>query len=61
VPTQVRANVVFAPQETTLVDMVRVSWTCWTIESCFEASKSEVGLDHYAVRWGVACTHQLPQ
>ena len=24
--------------------------TRWTIESCFEAAKSDVGLDHYEVR-----------
>ena len=29
---------------------MRVAGTRWTIESCFEAAKSEVGLDHYEVR-----------
>jgi hypothetical protein len=42
--------VVFAPQDTPLAEVVRVAGTRWTIESCFEAAKSEVGLDHYEVR-----------
>jgi SRSO17 transposase len=49
-PTELQAYVVFAPQETTLAEAVRVAGTRWTIESCFEAAKSEVGLDHYEVR-----------
>jgi SRSO17 transposase len=49
-PTELQAYVVFAPQETTLAEVVRVAGTRWTIESCFEAAKSEVGLDHYEVR-----------
>ena len=30
--------------------MVRVAGTRWTVEACFEAAKSEVGLDQYEVR-----------
>jgi SRSO17 transposase len=48
--TELRAYVVFAPQDTALAEVVRVAGTRWTIESCFEAAKSEVGLDHYEVR-----------
>jgi SRSO17 transposase len=48
--TEVRAYVVFAPQETTLEAVVRVAGTRWTIEQLFEAAKGEVGLDHYEVR-----------
>jgi SRSO17 transposase len=44
------AYVVFAPQRTTLEEVVRVAGTRWTIESGFEAAKGEVGLDHYEVR-----------
>jgi SRSO17 transposase len=29
---------------------VRIAGTRWTIESCFEAPNSEVGLNHYEVR-----------
>ena len=49
-PTELQAYVVFAPQDTTLAEGVRVAGTRWTIESCFEAAKGEVGLDHYEVR-----------
>jgi SRSO17 transposase len=49
-PTEVRAYVVFAPQEATLEEVVRVAGTRWVIEQLFEAAKGEVGLDHYEVR-----------
>ena len=49
-PTELSAYVVFAAQATTLEEVVRVAGTRWTIESGFEAAKSEVGLDHYEVR-----------
>jgi SRSO17 transposase len=52
-PTELRAYVVFAPQGTALAEVAGVAGTRWTIESCFEAAKAEVGLDHYEVRsWG---------
>jgi SRSO17 transposase len=41
---------VFVPQGTPLAEVVRVAGTRWKIESCFEAAKGEVGLDHYEVR-----------
>jgi SRSO17 transposase len=49
-PKELQAYVVFAPQDTTLAEVVRVAGTRWTIESGFEAAKREVGLDHYEVR-----------
>lgn len=49
-PSELRAYVVFAPQDATLADLVRVAGTRWVVESCFEAAKGEVGLDHYEVR-----------
>jgi SRSO17 transposase len=49
-PSGLTAYVVFAPQDTPLEEVVRVAGTRWTIESCFEAAKSEVGLDQYEVR-----------
>jgi SRSO17 transposase len=49
-PTEVRAYVVFAPQEATLEAVVRVAGARWVIEQLFEAAKGEVGLDHYEVR-----------
>ena len=50
VPPELTAFVVFAPQATTLAEMVQTAGTRWTIESSFEAAKGEVGLDHYEVR-----------
>jgi SRSO17 transposase len=49
-PKELQAYVVFAPQDTTLAEVVRVAGMRWTIESGFEAAKGEVGLDHYEVR-----------
>jgi SRSO17 transposase len=49
-PTALTAFVVCAPQDTTLAEAVQVAGTRWTVETCFEAAKGEVGLDHYEVR-----------
>jgi SRSO17 transposase len=49
-PTERVAYVVFAPQATTLGEAIHAAGTRWTIESCFEAAKGEVGLAHYEVR-----------
>jgi SRSO17 transposase len=49
-PTDLAAYVVYARQDTSLEEAVRVAGTRWAVESCFEAAKSEVGLDHYEVR-----------
>jgi SRSO17 transposase len=48
--TEMRASVVFAPQETTLEVVVRVAGARWTIAQLCEAAKGEVGLDHEEVR-----------
>ena len=49
-PTDLTAYVVFAPHESSLEAVVRVAGSRWTVESCFEEAKGEVGLDHYEVR-----------
>jgi SRSO17 transposase len=49
-PADLTAFVVCAPQETTLAEAAQVAGTRWTVETCFEAAKGEVGLDHYEVR-----------
>jgi len=49
-PTELTAYVVFAPQATTLQEVVRVAGSRWTVESGFEEAKGGVGLDHYEVR-----------
>jgi SRSO17 transposase len=41
---------VFAPQDTTLAEVVPVAGTRWTSESSFAAAKGEVGLDDDEVR-----------
>lgn len=41
---------VYAPRDTALDTVVWVTGTRWCIESGFEASKQEVGLDEYEVR-----------
>ena len=49
-PTEVATYVCFAPEGTSLETLVRVAGHRWTIESCFEEAKGEVGLDEYEVR-----------
>ena len=49
-PTALRGYVVFVPQDTTLVEVVRGAGTRWVIAQLFEAAKGEVGLDHDEVR-----------
>ena len=49
-PTDLTAYVVLAPHASTLEAVVRVAGSRWTVESCFEAAKGEVGLDQYEVR-----------
>jgi SRSO17 transposase len=46
----VTAYMVYAPATTPLAELVRVAGSRWAIEVCFEAAKSEVGLDQYEVR-----------
>lgn len=40
----------WSPSEVTLAELVRVAGARWSIEECFQAAKSQVGLDHYQVR-----------
>ena len=42
--------VCYVPPGTDLQTMVQVAGMRWMVEECFEASKGEVGLDHYEVR-----------
>src|SRR5215217_8958057 len=49
-PEDVVYYLTHAPEGSTLAQLARVAGTRWTIESCFEAAKSEVGLDQYEVR-----------
>jgi len=47
---ELTAYVVFAPLETPLEALVKVAGTRWSVESDFETTKGEVGLDHDEVR-----------
>jgi SRSO17 transposase len=49
-PDEMAFYLTLAPPGTDLATLVRVAGTRWTIESCFEAAKGEVGLDEYEVR-----------
>ncbi|HXR60523.1 MAG TPA: IS701 family transposase, partial [Solirubrobacterales bacterium] len=49
-PDELAFHLTLAPEGTDLATLVRVAGTRWTIESCFEAAKGEVGLDQYEVR-----------
>lgn len=49
-PDEITFYLTHAPERTTLADLVQVAGTRWTIESCFEEAKGEVGLDDYEVR-----------
>jgi SRSO17 transposase len=49
-PDELAYHLTHAPEGTTLAELVRVAGMRWTIESCFEAAKGEVGLDEYEVR-----------
>jgi len=40
----------WSPTTVTLTELVRVAGVRWSIEECFQAAKSQVGLDHYQVR-----------
>jgi SRSO17 transposase len=57
-PTELAYDVVFAPESTPLVEMVRAAGSRWSIEECIEATKGEVGLDQYEVRlWSAWYRH----
>jgi len=58
-PQDVTAYVVFAPQATTLEELVRVAGSRWTIASGFEAAKGEVGLDDDEVRRWMGWYHHI--
>lgn len=49
-PEELSYYVVFAPQGTSLMELVRVAGSRWAIEECLESAKGEVGLDQYEVR-----------
>ena len=49
-PSDVTFYLTHAPEVTTLDELVKIAGSRWSIESLFEESKGEVGLDQYEVR-----------
>jgi SRSO17 transposase len=49
-PDALAYYVVFAPAATTLAELAAVAGLRWTIETCFETAKDELGLDHCEAR-----------
>jgi SRSO17 transposase len=49
-PTELTSYLTHAPKDTSLARLVQVAGLRWPIESLFEQSKGEVGLDQYEVR-----------
>jgi len=48
--TDLQAYICFAPAETPTMKFITVAGSRWTIETCFEECKSEVGMDEYEFR-----------
>ncbi len=48
-----------APEDTPLVELVRVSGMRWPIETIFEESKGKVGFDHYETRSWLGWHHHM--
>jgi SRSO17 transposase len=49
-PTDLAFYRCWASRPVPLPELVRVAGARWSVEECFQASKNEVGLDHYQVR-----------
>jgi len=49
-PKDIRAHICHAPNDTPDEKFIQTAGVRWTVERCFQDSKSEVGLDQYEVR-----------
>jgi SRSO17 transposase len=49
-PDEIAYYLAYAPDGTTVQDLVRIAGSRWAIEECFQAAKNECGLDQYEVR-----------
>ena len=56
---EVKCYLCNAPAATPLDALVRVNGMRWPIESCFEESKGELGLDHYELRFWRGWHHHM--
>ena len=58
-PTKIKYYFSNAPIDTPLHEFVRLSGMRWPIETSFEESKGEVGLDHYEMRSWIGWHHHM--
>jgi len=58
-PTEIKYYFSNAPVSTPLQEFVRISGMRWPIESIFEESKGEVGMDHYEMRSWLGWHHHM--
>ena len=58
-PSEVKYYFSNAPLDTPLSEFVRISGMRWLIESVFEESKGEVGMDHYEMRSWLGWHHHM--
>lgn len=58
-PTEIKFYLSNAPEDTPLIELVRISGMRWPIESIFEESKGEVGFDHYETRSWLGWHHHM--
>jgi SRSO17 transposase len=49
-PEKVSYYIAFGKKKTTLEELAKAAGSRWVIETCFQTSKGEIGLDHYQVR-----------
>jgi SRSO17 transposase len=49
-PEEIAYYLCYGPAQTNAHELIRIAGRRWIIEDCFEAAKSEVGLDEYEVR-----------
>jgi len=58
-PSEIKYYFSNAPLDTPLSEFVRISGMRWPIESIFEESKGEVGMDHYEMRSWLGWHHHM--
>ena len=58
-PSQIKYFFSNAPLQTPLNEFVRISGMRWPIETIFEESKGEVGMDHYEIRSWIGWHHHM--
>ncbi|SFT22992.1 DDE superfamily endonuclease [Streptomyces sp. ok210] len=49
-PDEIAYYLAYAPTGTNVAELARIAGSRWAIEECFQAAKSECGLDEYEVR-----------